>query len=225
MDQADTEPNEESDATHDPATLAFEALRGEVTALRATVSELKAPDYAPTLGVMTKSLHAIEQRLGTIEGHPALKSTPEQQRRVLVEAGSDLMRLAVESLEKDSRRLGSHAEQLSRLIGEVRDRRQQRNWLLGAVAGGLVAGLLVFPWIASALPFGWDSALAVSILGERDRWTAGWALVKADNPEGWEAAAKDWNLIAANKDTLASCREAVSKARKAQKCTISVGVE
>lgn len=64
--------DEDHEALGDDPAAAFEALRAEVAALRASLDGdgRAAPDYAPTLGKMAAAL-------AKIEAHPALQLTPE----------------------------------------------------------------------------------------------------------------------------------------------------
>ena len=81
-DAAGHDPEDEDDAAR-----AFEALRGEVAALRHGIelvyrqgqqapAALDAPDYSPTLGAIAQELSAFGKRLDGMEAHPALQLTP-----------------------------------------------------------------------------------------------------------------------------------------------------
>jgi len=67
-----------SDTPSDPAVVAFEALRAEIAAVRATLAtwpdRLEERDYAPTLAAIAKTLEVMA-------AHPALKATPEDYER------------------------------------------------------------------------------------------------------------------------------------------------
>ena len=79
MAQPGRSPEEDADAAR-----AFEALRGEVTALRHGIelvyrqvqqapAALDTPDYSPTLGAIAQELRAVGKRLDGMEAHPALQ--------------------------------------------------------------------------------------------------------------------------------------------------------
>jgi hypothetical protein len=85
----------------------------------------------------------------------------------------------------------------------------------------LAAGLLASPFVAGALPFGGDGAVAAVIM-KADRWHAGIALMQAGSPDGWRGVADASNLVRVNQEALAACREAAVKAKKEQRCTITV---
>jgi hypothetical protein len=211
----------------DPAQ-AFEDLRAEVSELRRAVEALpgawedsRPPDYTPSLGTIAKGLAAVDNRLAGIEKHPALRLTPEQHQQAVAQAGNTLMREAAQKLDRAAQDAERERHQLAGLIGTVRKQDEQRNWLLWAASGALVVGLLVSPFVAGVLPFGGDSAVAAVIMNA-DRWNAGIALMQAGSPDGWRGLADASNLVRINQEALAACREAAARAKKEQRCTITV---
>ena len=124
------------------------------------------------------------------------------------------MGLPAQDAERERHRLAG-------LIGVVRKQDEQRNWLLWAASGALAAGLLASPFVAGELPFGGDSAVAAVIM-KADRWHAGIALMQAGSPDGWRGVADASNLVRVDQEALATCREAADKAKKEQRCTITV---
>jgi hypothetical protein len=224
----------EDEAEHhgaaDPAQ-AFEDLRAEVSELRRAVEALpgaweesRPPDYTPSLGTIVQGLAAVDNRLAGIETHPALRLTPEQHQQAVAQAGNTLMREAVQKLDRAAQDAERERHQLAGLIGTVRKQDEQRNWLLYAASGALVVGLLVSPFVAGVLPFGGDSAVAAVIMNA-NRWNAGIALMQAGSPDGWRGLADASNLVRVNQEALAACREAAEKAKKEQRCTITVPVQ
>ena len=211
----------------DPAQ-AFEALRAEVSELRLAVAALpgawedsRPPDYTPSLGTIAQGLAAVENQLAGIEQHPALRLTPEQHQQAIAQAGNMLMREAVQKLDRAAQDAERERHRLAGLIGTVRKQDEQRHWLLLAAAWALVVGLLVSPFVAGMLPFGGDSAVAAVIM-KADRWNAGIALMQAGSPDGWRDVAAASDLVRANQEALAACREAAAKAKKEQRCMITV---
>lgn len=200
----------------DPAA-AFEALRAEVAALRASLggdnNGRAAPDYAPTLGKMAATL-------AQIEAHPALRATPEQHRQAMAQAGGGLMRDAVQKLDRATQEAERERHQLAGLIGAARAQDQQLRALCWAAGIALAVGLILSPLIAGVLPFGLDTRVAALVM-RTDRWNAGEVLLQAANPSGWRNLVDSANLVQANQDVLAACREAAAKG-KAQRCAIKV---
>ena len=60
---------------------------GQSKPFRQLVENSRPPDYAPTLGAIVKAIQGVEKRLAGIEGHPAIKLTPEQHGRAIERAG------------------------------------------------------------------------------------------------------------------------------------------
>jgi hypothetical protein len=105
------------------------------------------------------------------------------------------------------------------VIGTVRSQRKQLEWLVITAAAAFLVGLLLSPFAARLLPFGWDAGVAATTL-HADRWSAGQELMKSTNPTGWATLATEINLAEANHDALSECREAAARAKKEQRCTI-----
>jgi hypothetical protein len=55
-----------------------------------------------------------------------------------------------------------------------------------------------------------------------DEWDAGIALMKDANPQGWALFAADGNLVSANRDKVTACQDAANKAKKEERCAITV---
>ena len=212
------------------AARAFEDLRAEVSVLRRSVELLpeeweanRGPDYTESLGQITQGLSKVVGRLQIIEHHPALKSTPAQYQAAILAAGRDLMSQAVGRLDRATAGLEREQQNLAGVIGTVRGQRKQWGWLAITGAAALGVGLLLSPFAARLLPFGWDAAVASTIL-HADRWNAGQALMKSSDPAGWATLAVEVNLAEANHDALTACREAAQRTKKEQHCAIIVPV-
>jgi hypothetical protein len=222
------ERQEEVDADEgDSAAAAFENLRAEVAALRgvidafpAAIQDSRPPDYAPTLGAIVKAIQGVEKRLAVIEGHPAIRLTPEQHGRAIERAGAATLREAMETFRNEGAALGLERRQLGQIIGMAltqEDQRRRQLWFAGA---GAVVGLILFPLIAVLAPGG--SYLAALAAGETDRWQAGGILMHAGSPEGWREFVAGAALARANLGAIRACGEAAARAGKEQKCTIIV---
>jgi hypothetical protein len=218
---------EQDQAEVDPAQ-AFAALRTEVGALRRVVEALpealedaRAPDYGSELGHMAKSLAAAATKLEAIEKHPALRLTPEQHQAAVARSGDGLMRDALQKLDRATQEAERERHQLSRMIGTLRDKREQRFWLIAIPVLVFVLTLFASPILLGWLPLGWPSDVAAIVMGE-DRWDAGWALMRAADPAGEEQAAAGFNLVKANRKELATCSEVADRTKKDQRCLITI---
>lgn len=210
------------------AARAFEDLRAEVSVLRRAVESLpeewaanQPPDYTESLGEITHGLLTVVDRLTVIEKHPALRATPAQHQAAIAAAGQDLMSRAAGRIDAAAEAFKREQQNLASVIGTLRGQRKQREWLAIAAAAALVLGLLLSPFAAWLLPFGWDADVAASIL-HADRWHAGQALMKSADPAGWATLAAEVNLVEPNHAALTACREAAGRTKKEQHCVIVV---
>jgi hypothetical protein len=131
------------------------------------------------------------------------------------------MSQGVGRLDRASDALEREQRNLADVIGTVRGKRQQWKWLGITAAAALTVGLVLSPFAAGLLPFGWDAAVAATIM-HADRWNAGQALMKSANPTGWATLAAEIKVVHANQDALSTCREAAERTKKEQHCTIVV---
>jgi hypothetical protein len=210
------------------AARAFEDLRAEVSVLRRAVESLpeeweanQPPDYTESLGQITQGLSKVVGRLQSIEQHPALNATPAQYQAAILAAGRDLMSQAAGRIDQATDVFKREQQNLAGVIGTVRTQRKQLEWLAITAAAALLVGLLLSPFAARLLPFGWDAGVAATIM-HADRWSAGQALMKSTNPTGWATLNAEMNLAEANHDVLTACREAAARTKKEQRCTIVV---
>lgn len=223
MQDTAEEPPHEVDAAQ-----AFEDLRGEVSVLRRAVEGLSGewkanqpPDYTVTLGAIAKGLATVAGRLEGIEGHPALKLTPQQHQEAIAQACNALVREAVQKLEGATAAAAKEQQTLAGLIGSAHTQDKQLKWLLWTGGIALLLGLLASPIFARLLPFGLDGQVAAFIL-EADRWHAGATLMEAGSPEAWRGLMDDFNLVKSNQAALAACHAAAVQAKKEQRCTVVV---
>jgi len=128
-----------SDTPNDPAVMAFEALRAEIAAVRATLAawpeRFEERDYAPTLAAIAKSLERME-------AHPALKATPEDYERRRSRALDDAAQAYRSDLNVIRAELQGSAAELRRLVGQVRTKERQRILLIAAGIIGLILGVM-----------------------------------------------------------------------------------
>ena len=195
--------DEDHEALGDDPAAAFEALRSEVAALRASLGDgdgRVAPDYAPTLGKMAATL-------AKIEAHPALQLTPEafayqvrQARDAAQQQGSRDMSAAIQ-------RVDAAGAGLERLTERQRTGREQVRQVAIMTAVGAVAGVIVWVClsgpIARALPASWSvpERMAAATL-RLDRWDAGARLMQSDNPQGWAQVGVGAKLERENRPAL-----------------------
>ena len=207
---------------------AFEDLRAEVSVLRKAIEALpdaldrnRSPDYSPDFAVIGQGMDAIGVSLENLQKHPALKMTPEQHGAAIANAGGALIREAVQKFDRAAQDADRERYNLTNVIGAARSKADQRFWLTIAAAVGMMVGFGIFPFVMRAMPLGLDSATAAVIM-RANKWDAGMALMKAGNPDGWAQLTAAANLVSANREKIAVCRDAATDAKKEQHCTITM---
>ena len=95
-------------------------------------------DYSPDLGRIAKELANVSQRLGVIEKHPALLTTPAAQAQAIEQIGTRMVRDTVSNLNQAIRTSAEERGQLARIIGMSREKAEQRKWLIWTAAAGLL---------------------------------------------------------------------------------------
>jgi len=215
--------DEDHEALGDDPAAAFEALRAEVAALRASLGDgdgRVAPDYAPTLGKMAATL-------AKIEAHPALQLTPEafayqvrQARDAAQQQGSRDMSAAIQ-------RVDAAGAGLERMAERQRTGREQVRQVMIMTAVGAVAGVIVWVCfsgpIARALPAGWSvpERMAAATL-RMDRWNAGAQLMRSADAAAWNDLKTASDLVQTNRAKLETCRRTLSRGARPQTCLITL---
>ena len=198
----------------DPAAAAFSGLQGEVAEVVAAIGTLRAevsglgrrlerldgavrqgggagageagvPDYSPTLGAIAQELSGIGARLALVEGKPALELTPSGFEVELGRVVRGAASAAGGELREVTRRAGAAAGELEALVGRVRERREQRQWVGVAGLIGVMAGVVLWYLAAALLPLGGGHWLVASLVGGGP-WKAGAALMQEANPVSWD---------------------------------------
>ena len=220
--------NRDEDSEPTAAERAFEALRADIAAMHQVVRGIpdalkknKPVDTTETLGAIAKRLETVASFMAAIEQHPAIRLTPAQYHQAIAAAGEGLIHKSVRELDSAKAAAVADRRELAAMIGTMRGRRKQWEWIGWTGIAAFVVGLLIAPMFARLLPFGWDGYVAAGIMNA-DRWAAGSALMQAGNPDAWRGLMDDFNLVKSNQTALAACREAAAKSHQAQRCAIEV---
>jgi hypothetical protein len=211
MDGVSQEPEDDGDAAQ-----AFEALRAEVAALRREVERVYrqgeqagsgAPDYSPTLGQMEKALQAIAGRLEAVERQPALRLTPASFGREIDSVALSVVGTASRPFADAVQEVRGAARDLQVLIGRVRERREQRAWVLSAGGLGLIAGVALWYLAVGLLPRSAGDWIAASLIGG-SQWQAGAALMQDASPDSFDKMARLYK--ACGEQTTDLCEAAIA---------------
>jgi hypothetical protein len=211
--------DEDHEALGDDPTAAFDALRAEVAALRASLGDGRtAPDYAPTLGKMAATL-------AKIEAHPALQLTPEAFAYQVRQARDAAQQHGSRDLSMAIQRVDAAGAGLERLVERQRTGREQVRQVAIMTAVGAVAGVIVWVGlsgpIARAMPASWSvpERMAAATL-RLDRWEAGARLMQNANPQSWFQLVESSSLERENNAKLTACRSAMLKTGRPQTCLV-----
>ena len=210
-------------AGDEDAVRAFEALRAEVAALRRGIElvyrqdqEAPAVDYSPTLGEMAKTLQAVQGRLAAIEGKPALGLTPQLFRQVIEDAGQRAGERAGRAMADGAAAQSAATRELQALVGRAHTRKDQREWLGVAVAGGVMLGVVLMYLLVTVLPWGGGDWLAASLVGGGP-WQAGQTLMRDADPASFDKMVKLYNVCGPRPVEFCTAAIAVELAAKAGK--------
>jgi hypothetical protein len=220
--------NRDEDEGPTAAERAFDALRAEVAGLRQVVQSLpdvvkknRPIDTTETLGAIAKKLEIVGGFMAAIEQHPAIRTAPAQYKQAIATAGEGLITQSALELDRAKAAAVAERRELAAMIGAMRGRWKQSEWLAWTGIGAFALGLLISPLFARALPFRWDGQVAAFIMNA-DRWGAGTALMQAQNPEAWNVLMAAGKLTADNAALVGACRDAAAKTKKEQHCSIVV---
>jgi hypothetical protein len=221
--------NRDDDTEPTAAERAFDALRAEVAAMRQAMKSLPevitksrpTVDYTETLGAIAKRLEIVGHFMAAIEQHPAIRTTPAKYNQAIAAAGEGLITKSVREFHDATAAAVAERRDLAAMIGTMRGKWKQWEWLGWTGIGAFILGLLISPMFARVLPFGWDGHVAAFIM-QADRWDAGSALMKAQSPEAWGVLMAAGKLTADNSAALGACRDAAAKTKKEQHCGIVV---
>jgi len=226
----------------DEAARAFEDLRSEVSLVRRAVERLMAeraepsdtPDYAETLGIISRNLSATAQRIDAVVDSPALSLTPQEISRQIIEvgtAGRSADRRAIAAarqvIEEVATKLGRQLD--SHLMAKEQGRQMRHVGLIGLVLG-LVLGMVVWATLAGPLARAmppdwlWPEQMAARML-RMPMWEGGQRLMRAASPQAFAGILAGNRLAATNRETLEACRKRAGKVRKTVHCSIEVKAE
>ena len=190
---------------------------------------IEIPDYTPTLATIGGHLATLAPQMKRLADAPAMQLTPESMAGRIAEAAKAARETdkatIIQSLDLHHR----VSADLGEAIGKVRTRTEQRWHMLYTAAGtALAVSLLwlVYPgWAASIGPQGWHwpERAARRTMGELTLWDAGIRLMRAGNPEGWQAIVEAADMRRENSDAIAACQKVAVKANEPVRCTVRIG--
>lgn len=219
----------------DPAAEAFARLAGEMALMRRAVEHLAAeradiviPDYGATLTEMTKRVGAISGSIKAMSEQPAMQLTPDSLSRRIDAVSESARRDDQRMINQAQAELRQAAQEMRGVTTQARTTQAQRRSLAQAVAGGALAGMLLWSFlpgtIARAMPetWHWPERMARHVLGGPSLIDAGVRMIRADSPATWDALANAAKLSEVNADAIERCKGKALKAKQPVECTIRV---
>jgi hypothetical protein len=216
----------------DPAALAFDKLRREVTTLRLAIErmtdepeKIEIPDYNDTLSKIAQRTGMLAKHLAELKDAPALATTPNETAREIVAAGTT-------ARAEDHAALGraisafDHAEKsITSSLASARTAQEQENRLKRVSINCLIAGMIIWAilpgMIIRAMPESWqlpERMAAWAIGGEP--WEAGQRILAYADRARWQL---HWVIDDETDDgrkALTNCQKAAGALPKTKRCMV-----
>lgn len=218
----------------DPAALAFTRLGEKVDLLEAAITSLAAkrdaaPDYSETLGEMSGRLDRICKAINMLGNMPAMRLTPDVMAKEIEAVGTMARKADGITIQQARDRIDHAARRMDDLAGTIATTREQRDHLIWAACGGLLAGMLIWSFLPGVvlriLPQGWymPERMASHMIGAPTVWDAGTRLLRAGSPKDWNAFVEATELMRVNSEKIAECEKDAQEAKRPVRCTVRIG--
>lgn len=227
----------QSSATDDPAAVAFDGIRAEMTLLRLAVQQLASeraqiiiPDYSETLGDIIERAKKHSQYFKQIIESPALSQTAETIAAQIIHQGKTARAEEKQILETARNALTTAANAITQRVNAARTRDEQNKllWIVGAASAALftLLGATLPGVINSAVPtaWHWPEHSAANSLG-MSLSDAGLRMISTENPESAQALIQIVEIIQNNRQTLKKCTNKAAQTSKPTKCSIMIKAE
>lgn len=221
----------------DPATQAFEQMRGEMALVRRAVERLAAeradiviPDYSATLGEITQRLAATAQGMKTLAAHPAMQITPDEMAGRIDAAAVKARRSDHTAIAEARSRFDQASHDLRAVVRSARTADEQRAHLYWTATGGVLAGMLLWAIVPGVLarsaPQNWllPDRMAAHTL-RLEPWTAGERMLARADPERWQTVLFANRIVQQNRNTIADCHRAAIESATPKPCSITIEPE
>lgn len=178
-------------------------------------------DYKPQLAQIVKQLGLVAHRLDSIEKSEVLRHGPDYYARQMAQAGSSLVREAVQKVDSYSGDLRQTTRTLSGYMDSARARDRQNIWLAGAAGVGLILGVLLTVTLPSILPGRVAPWVAGLVMGQAPV-EAGRAMIQYGDQGRYQRMVwAEW-IFANNAEALESCVADMQQSGQDRQCTVTV---
>ncbi len=165
----------------DPAAMAFDTLRCEVTTLRLAVQQLAAapttidiPDYTETLAEIRGATQALASHYRKLRDAPALAVTPDKLAAQINAASAAARASERQALQNAENSFAAITRELTGFVESARTADRQNKWLLGAFLLGIVTCaalvMVVTRWNSTERP----ATTEVRPTVQKPRWSKCW---------------------------------------------------
>lgn len=218
----------------DPATQAFEQMRGEMALVRRAVEKLAAeradiviPDYSATLGEIAQRLAVTAQGMKTLAAQPAMQITPDEMARRIDAAAHNARRSDHAAIAEAQGRFDQASHDLRAVVRSGRTADEQRRHLYWTAAGGVLAGMLLWAIMPGVLArrapqsWLWPERMAAHTL-RLEPWAAGERLLARTDPARWQTALFAYRLARENREAINNCRKKARESGAPKRCAIMI---
>lgn len=223
------------EAAGDPAAEAFARLEGELALMRRAVQHLAAeradiviPDYGATLIEMAKRLGEIDECLEDMADHPAMQMTPDSLGSRIAIAAEAARRSDHDRITEARNDLHHATQEARNVTAHARTAADQRQRLLQAVGGGMLAGIMLWSFlpgaIARAMPesWHWPERMAAQMVGQDTPWSAGIRMMRTADPVMWDAIVQASRIEQENREIIAGCVKNANGSGQTVRCSVKV---
>lgn len=217
----------------DPAARAFEDLCAEMTVLRRSVEALpqawrdnRPPDYTEDLARVVKAMNAVGVRMKAIEDTPTLKMTPQAYGQGIREEGLAASRRLEGVFQKAIGEVREERQALAGIISQANNRRDQWFWMIFIGIMAFLFGMGIAPPLFNHITWkNFDERVASFIVGGKDRWDSGAAMMQGARPEQWNSFMWEDRLVQDNMPKIRECRIGATQAGQPKSCVITIKPE
>lgn len=219
----------------DPATQAFEQMRGEMALVRRAVERLAAeradiiiPDYSATLNEIAQRLGTITQFMKAVVAQPAMQITPDEFANRINAAAVKARRTDHAALADMQAQFHRAAHDLRTVVQSARTSIKQRRYLYLSGGAGVLVGIFLWAIIpgllARSVPpsWHWPERIAARTL-RLERWSAGERLLTSADPMRWRTVLFADRIVQENWGAIAKCQRRAERASTSPRCVIMIG--
>lgn len=158
-----------------------------------------------------------------IEANPTLKMTLRAYGQGIQEEGLVASRRLEGVFEKAIGEVRKERQALASIIGQAEARREQWFWLIFIGILAFLFGVGIAPIVFNHITWkNFDEGVASFIVGGKDRWDSGYAMMRDPRPEQWNSFMWEDRLVQDNMPKINDCRIAATQAGQPKSCVITI---